>query len=622
MKSVLFFTLIFIFLQVNLFADHKEKNIYKSPLSGSLIASTFVGGSATDGSYYTGDDIKIDSSGNVFVTGTTTSPDFPTQPGAYNQNNMGGSDVYIFKISPDLSTLLACTYIGGSNNDEARDLIIDQNGNVYITGITESSNFPTTTGSFDTGYNGGSSSPYGSGDAFVCKLDNNLSQLLESTFIGGSGHDNSSSIAMDSNNNVFISGTTSSSDFPYTSSAYDTTYQPGGNFQDDVFVVKLDNDLSNLLAGTYLGGSADDFSEAIAIDDTGNVYVSGWLTSTNFPTTTGCYDNSYNGYYYDSFISKFDNDLSNLIASTYLGGSSWEFIYGMCLDENNDVYVTGHTASTNFPTHSNAYDRSYSGSGGANFGDDVFVSKLNSSLTALEVSTYLGGSQWENGWNVSVQNNYVYVSGTTSSNNFPISASAYNSNYGGGNKYNGDVFVTKFDLNLTTLDASTYIGSNGNESIGSIGLIDNGNVYVSGSTSSQNFPYVSTSYDTSFNGGSSDVFVSILDSMLSGFVSSIQNGTQPINFKLYSNYPNPFNPTTTIKYDLPNKSFVSLEIYNMLGQHIKTLVSKNQSTGTKTIKWNGKDKTGRTVSTGVYFYKIDVIGTVNFNHCKKMIFIK
>jgi len=149
MKSVLFFTLIFIFLQVNLFADHKEKNIYKSPLSGSLIASTFVGGSATDGSYYTGDDIKIDSSGNVFVTGTTTSPDFPTQPGAYNQNNMGGSDVYIFKISPDLSTLLACTYIGGSNNDEARDLIIDQNGNVYITGITESSNFPTTTGYSD-----------------------------------------------------------------------------------------------------------------------------------------------------------------------------------------------------------------------------------------------------------------------------------------------------------------------------------------------------------------------------------------------------------------------------------------------------------------------------------------
>jgi flagellar hook capping protein FlgD/beta-propeller repeat-containing protein len=622
MKSVLFFPLILILLNVNLSADHKETNVYKSPILGPLLASTFIGGSATDGAYYTGDDIKIDANGNIFVTGATTSLDFPTQPGAFNQNNSGGSDVYIIKMSSDLSTLLACTYIGGRNNDEARDLVIDQNGNIYVTGITESSNFPTINSSFDTSYNGGSSSPYGSGDAFVCKLDNNLSQLLASTFIGGSGHDNSSSITFDNNNNVFISGTTSSINFPYTSSAYDTTYQPGGNFQDDVFIVKLDNNLSTLLAGTYLGGSADDFSEAIAVDNAGNVYVSGWLTSTNFPTTPGCYDNSYNGYYYDSFISKLNNDLSNLIASTFLGGSSWEFIYGMCLDDNNNVYVTGHTSSTNFPTSASAYDRSYNSSSGANIGDDVFVTKLNNSLSAMEASTYLGGSQWENGWNVSLENNNVYVSGTTSSNNFPTSPNAYDSNYDGGNKYNGDVFISKLDYNLTTLNASTYLGSTGNESIGSIGIVNNGNVYISGSTSSQNFPYVSTAYDTSFNGGPSDIFVSILDSLLSGNPSSIQSESQPNTFTLYSNYPNPFNPTTTIKYDLPNKLFVSLEIYNMLGQHIKTLISKYQSAGTKTINWDGKDKAGRTVSTGVYFYKIDVTGAVNYNQCKKMILIR
>jgi len=294
----------------------------------------------------------------------------------------------------------------------------------------------------------------------------------------------------------------------------------------------------------------------------------------------------------------------------------------MCLDDNNDVYVTGHTASTNFPTHLNAYDRSYSGIGGANYGDDVFVTKLNSSLSALEVSTYLGGIQWENGWNVDVKNNHVYVSGTTSSNNFPTSNNAYNSIYGGGNKYNGDVFISKFDLNLTTLSASTYLGSNGNESIGSLEIANNGNIYISGSTSSSNFPYVSTAYDTSFNGGPSDVFISVLDSILSGVTTKIQNVSHLKSFKLYSNYPNPFNPSTTIKYELPNRSFVILEIYNPLGQRIKTLVNKKQSAGTKTITWDGKDKKGRTVSTGVYLYKINVKGKVNYNQCKKMIFIK
>ena len=294
----------------------------------------------------------------------------------------------------------------------------------------------------------------------------------------------------------------------------------------------------------------------------------------------------------------------------------------MCLDSNNDVYVTGHTASTNFPTSASAYDRSYNSSSGANIGDDVFVTKLNNSLSAMEASTYLGGSQWENGWNVSLKNNNVYVSGTTSSNNFPTSPNAYDSNYDGGNKYNGDVFISKLDLNLTTLNASTYLGSNGNESIGSLEIVNNGNVYISGSTSSPNFPYVSTAYDTSFNGGPSDVFVSILDSLLSGNPSSIQSESQPITFKLYSNYPNPFNPTTTIKYDLAYKSFVSLNIYNMLGQHIQTLFNRNQTAGTKTVDWDGKDKSGITISSGVYLYKIDVIGIVNFSQCKKMIFIK
>jgi len=617
MKSSLITLFSMILLFTSIYAQYLNNPV--SPSSHVLEASTFLGGNGKDGSYYTGDDIAFDSNGNIFIAGTTLSTDFPIQTGGYCQTLTGGTDIIIAKFSPDLSTLMASTYIGGSGNEEARYLVLDDQGNIYVTGITESSDFPTTILAFDVSYNGGNTCPYGSGDAFICKIDNNLKQLKASTYFGGNGHDNCSSIELDQNGNVFISGSTSSTDFPMTTGTYDSTHQSGGNFGDDVFVSKLDSNLATLLGSTYIGGSADDFCEALVIDNDGNVFVSGWLTSNNYPTTTGCYDNTYNGYYYDAFISKFSNDLTSLSASTFLGGSSWEFIYGMCLDDSNNVYVTGHTSSLNFPTSANSYDNSYNGSGGPNFGDDVFAAKLNNDLSLLKAATYLGGSQWENGLSIQFNDNKVYISGTTSSSDFPTTANAYSQTYMGGSKYNGDVFIACLDDKLTSLFTSTYLGSNSDESAGSIIINQDEKVYVSGSTASANFPVSYSAYDTTYNGGNTDLFISLFDSLVStGYNSTVVNN-RLTTLKLYPNYPNPFNPETVISYQLSENNFVQLNVFNSLGQIVRSLVNNSQTADNYSVTWKGKDDFGNNLPSGLYFYQLK---TNDKSITRKMILIR
>ena len=293
-------------------------------------------------------------------------------------------DVFVSKLDGGLTSLLASTFLGGSSDDHGQSLTLDTSGNVYVTGITWSADFPTTNGAYDTSWNGG--------DVFVSKLNSGLTSLLASTFLGGSGDDNGSSLTLDTNGDVYVTGNTDSTDFPTTSGAYDTSYNGsaytfGGG---DVFVSKVDSGLTSLLASTYLGGSKDERGYSIAIDGGGSVYVTGETGSTNFPTTSGAYDTSYNSSS-DVFVSKLNSGLTSLLASTYLGGSFIDAGYSLALDTNGNVYVTGSAGLNNFPTTIGAYDTSFNG------GIDSFVSKLNSGLTSLLASTFLGGSSTEGG---------------------------------------------------------------------------------------------------------------------------------------------------------------------------------------------------------------------------------
>ncbi len=398
-----------------------------------------------------------------------------------------------------IDPLLASTYLGGSNEDTVYSLALDTNGNVYVTGSTYSSDFPITSGAYNTSYTGG--------DVFVSKLDSGLTSLLASMFLGGSGYEECFSLTLDTNGNVYVTGWTKSSDFTITSGAYDTSYNGGNTYGGDVFVSKLDGGLTSLLASTYLGGAANDYGYSLTLDTNGNVYVTGWTSSIDFPTTRGAYDTSYTGG--DVFISKLDGGLTSLLASTYLGGSSQEFGQSLTLDTSGNVYVTGYTSSTNFPTTSGAYDTSLDGYGSYS---DVFVSKLDGGLTNLLASTYLGGFYEDKGYSIAIDTSgNVYVTGyTTNGNYFPVTSGVYDTHYNGGNS---DAFISKLDNNLSSSKPTVTTGSVSNTTASS--AILSGTVNANGLSTTAWFNYGITSgiytgtSTTQSVSGSSDTTVSI-----------------------------------------------------------------------------------------------------------------
>ena len=388
-----------------------------------------------------------------------------------------------------------------------------------MAGETRSTNFPTTADTYDTSY------VYF--DAFVSKLNADLSSLLSSTYLGGYNMDYASSIIIDSSGNVYVAGDTQSSDFPVTAGVYDNSFNSGYYYDDDndnyeyyydAFISKLNSNLTSLLASTYLGGSSGDESYSI-IDFSGSVYITGHTMSVDFPTTTSSYDTSYNGgngSYGDAFISKLNEDLTSLLASIYLGGSSGDYGNFIAKDSNGNVYVTGVAGSTDFPTTTGAYDTSYGSYG------DAFVSKLNGDLTSLLASTYLGGSSGDSGRSLNLDSGgNIYVIGETNSSNFLTTTGAYDTSY---NK-TGDAFVSKLNGDLTSLIASTYLGGSSLDIATSIAIDTSDNIYVTGETHSSNFPISSSAYDTSYNSGDGDAFISKFDSNLSVDSSAVSPPT-------------------------------------------------------------------------------------------------
>ena len=327
--------------------------------------------SANIGGYYIYD-MALDSSGNIFVVEQTTSANSVTTSGAYDESFNGDTDVLVSKLDNNLQ-LMASTFIGGTNGDYPYEITIDSLGRVLIAGITNSADFPTTTGAYDTSYNSGSDY-----NIFLSKLDNNLSGLLASTFIGTTTG-NIDLTLNTASGSIFLAGYIPSSGFPVTSGAYDTSYNGGTT---DIFISKFNSDLTQILASTYLGGNDYDSLRDLKIDSSGNIFVLGGTSSTNFPTTPGAYDKSFNGdgdqfsrsIPGDVIISKLNSNLSQLLASTYLGGNNGDIAYSMTIDPSGNIFVTGYTISNNFPTTLGVYDTSYNGMG------DIFISKFTNDL--------------------------------------------------------------------------------------------------------------------------------------------------------------------------------------------------------------------------------------------------
>jgi hypothetical protein len=394
-------------------------------------------------------------------------------------------------------------YLGGSGDDYAYSIAIDSGGNVFVAGWAWSSDFPGTAG-------GAQPSQSQSPDAFVSKLNPTLTTLLQSTYLGGSDMDYAYSIAIDSGGNVYVAGWTFSYDFPGTTGGA----QPSNSGNTDAFVTKLNSTLTTIVQSTYLGGSYGDYAQSIAIDSGGNVYVTGYTGSADFPGATGGAHPS-NGGGSDAFVTKFNSTLTSIVQSTYLGGSLSEYASSIAVDSGGNIYVAGYTYSTNFPGTAGGAQPSNSGN------TDAFVTKLNSTLTTIVQSTYLGGSYGDYAQSIAIDSGgNVFVAGDTQSSNFPGTTGGAQFSRGGGY----DAFVTKLNPTLTTIIQSTCLGGSLDDSAFCIAIDSGGNVYVAGWTDSTDFPGTTGGAQPSNGGGTNDAFVSKLNPTLTSVVQSTYLG--------------------------------------------------------------------------------------------------
>src|SRR4051794_12317917 len=344
--------------------------------------TTFLGGNSNE----TGAGIAVDGSGNSYVAGTTQSPDFPTTTGAFKRTGAVSNfpDVFVTKLNPTGTALIYSTFVGGSDLESGNGLAVDSAGNAYVTGTTKSTNFPTTAGAFDRTLNTPGNCPrcgIDNTDGFLFKLNAAGSALSYSTYLGGGTDiDSPRGIAVDSAGSAYVVGETSSNDYPTTVGAFRRT--PAG--QIDMFVTKLNPAGSALAYSTYVGGTQVENGQGVTVDSGGNAYVVGSTSSTDFPTTAGAFDRTANGGF-DGTLTKLNPTGSGLVFATYLGGTDFDGGGDVAVDSAGNVFVTGGTSSTNFPTTPGAFDTTPDG-------NDGFVTKLNPAGSALVYSTAIGGS--------------------------------------------------------------------------------------------------------------------------------------------------------------------------------------------------------------------------------------
>jgi Beta-propeller repeat len=471
--------------------DHSRELV----IDPTVTYSTYLGGLAEDD----GLGIAFDSSGGAYVTGETESTNFPILGGVAPNTNVGSFDVFVTKVAADGLTLVYSTYVGGSGSDSGNFIAVDASGDAFVAGGTSSSDFPVTAGAFQKTFGGGGL------DAFVFELNPGGTALSYSTYVGGTGSDVATGLALDSSGNSYIVGSTSSADFPTLN-----PIQKQLNGTTNGFVTKLNASGSALAYSTWLGGGTGDFTSAVALDSSGNAYVTGGTASTHFPITSGAYQTtcgSCSGGLDNAFVTVINAAGSNYVYSTYLGGADNDEGLSIAVDSSGDAYVTGMTDSSNFPIKS-AYQSTYGG--GLN---DAFVTELNPAGAALVYSTFLGGSSAEVGTGIALDgSNHAYITGQTASSNFPV-VSATQSTLGGDN----DAFVTELDSTGSTSLFSTYLGgsldenttTSGNGPLGAIAVDGPGaNIYVTGNTASTNFPVFPTTTPFQLhNGGAIDAFV-------------------------------------------------------------------------------------------------------------------
>jgi ankyrin repeat protein len=465
-------------------------------------AASYFGGSGTEFC----EAVAVDGAGHVFVAGYTTSPNFPAAEKAPLSGEKGKSDVFILKFDKDLTTVLASARIGGAEDECAYSILYDPRGFVYVAGYTGSKDFPVTPQSFSPKYNGGE------GDAFLLKMDDSLTTIVASTFLGGSGKEDdfrSPEIVQDKNGRIYFAGITDSADFPTTPGAFRGKFAGGDS---DVFLAEFDPSLKTLLASTLLGGRAmDRLGRGLAIDpSTEEIVLAGYTVSPDFPLTPTAFSRNISGNL-DGFIVKFSPDLTKLTASTILE-KGW--IYCLLMHGNGDIYIGGHGAPA--PT-AGAYYRAFDKQG-----DQGFISRFSNDLSALKSSTVLPGSYPPFSAGDICSLNLVqspegdlWAAGWAGPKNFPTTPGAFDETQNGG----ADMFVLRIDPELSAVSASTFIGGEKNERWNRMARDNDGTLLIASYTASANFPTTPGSAFEKYAGGTTDGFVVRINPQLASVVA-------------------------------------------------------------------------------------------------------
>jgi IPT/TIG domain./Beta-propeller repeat. len=493
-----------------------------------LSYSTYLGGTSDEEE----NAIAVDSSGNIYIAGSTKSSDFPVTSGvaqpAFGGRGSFGGDAYVIKYDPTGNRIVYATYLGGSGDDNAHGIAVDSSGRAYVTGATDSKNFPLSQ-PFQGTFGG---STY---DSFITRLSADGSALSYSSYLGGSGNDLATAVTVDSSGNAYIAGYTFSTNFPNTN-GFQTSFA-GRIF--DAFLTKVNAAGLAVAYSTYLGGNTYDLATAVAVDASNNAYVTGFTFSSNFPTKAAlqgtiaagnCNSGGSSSNCADAFVAKINtagSGSASLVYSTFLGGGKNDYGNAIAVDSTGSVYIAGTTDSTNFPTVSPLQ--------AANAGYyDTFVAKLNPSGSALVYSTYFGGIGYDEITALRVDGSgRAFVFGSTASQDFPLK-SAFQAAHGGGSSalldktvaappggstfalitIASDAFVARIETSGSTLGYASYLGGSGDELAYGLAL-EGPNVWVSGQTDSTNFRTVSP-VQAALKGGSDLFFSRIAGFGLSG----------------------------------------------------------------------------------------------------------
>jgi hypothetical protein len=481
-----------------------------------LSYSTYLGGHGWDEAW----GIAVDSSGSAYVTGQAGSRDFPTKnPLPAPNNALRGGDAFVTKLSPTGDALVYSTYLGGSSNEDGLGIAVDASGSAYVTGWTFSPDFPIR-----NPLPAPNNASRGTVDAFVTKLSPTGNALVYSTYLGGTDEDRGTSIAVDSSGSAYVTGFTSSSDFP----TKNPLPAPNNALQGaaDAFVTKLSPTGNALVYSTFLGGTGgtpflgfyeDEWGSGIAVDASGSAYVTGSTSSADFPTKNPlpAPNNALQGGR-DAFVTKLSPIGNALVYSTFLGGTG-NFIFtddewgtGIAVDASGSAYVTGSTSSVDFPTKNPLPAPNNALQGGEN----AFVTKLTPAGNALAFSTFLGGPGGDLGYGIAVDaSGSAYVTGWAFSSDFPTKPLTLSNALWVG----GDAFITKFSSAGNALVYSTLLGGSSTDRGTSIAIDAARSAYVTGSTESADFPTKNPlpAPNNAFHGGA-DAFVAKLSEVPEG----------------------------------------------------------------------------------------------------------